>query len=575
MARTPALLFSRKRTGLSRMRMNHNCRIRPLLLKLEDRTVPATINWTGGVDGNGTNWTDPANWNPAQVPGTSDDAVLGTTGAKPGINVASASVHSVTSSRNLFLANTGTFSIGSAVSDFSSDSTGGGLIIGNGGFFADNGATIRGNVVSDSPFSNSGLLTLDWCNLAVASTVTNSGTLQFESYGKLRANGGLINSGTVVVGTGEDIYVDFQTTPITTTAGSIIRIMGSSINTALNTYGFINNGLIELAYTQGNNHAILGILNGQLTNAASGVLSGNGWLRGSLSSSGTVSPGLNGPGLLRIDGIAALDGQLVTDLNGTAVGTEFDQLAVNGKVTLSGSLSVNVGYAAKAGDSFVIVNNDGTDAISGTFAGLPQLGTFTIGSTQFQINYNGGTGNDVVITIIRPPLSTVINDGAPQRSRVNSVKVTFDSVVTLPTNPVTAFELRRQSDNALVALTADVVNTTRTTVTLTFNGALSEFGSLADGRYTLTAFASQINGGVFDGNGDGVAGDDYVLASGGTTGVFRLFGDANGNARVDSNDFAAFRMAFGSGGSIFDFDGDNQTNSNDFAEFRKRFGLMI
>lgn len=171
--------------------------------------------------------------------------------------------------------------------------------------------------------------------------------------------------------------------------------------------------------------------------------------------------------------------------------------------------------------------------------------------------------------------SSTINDNQAQRSRVTNVKVTFDSVVTLPTAAETASELRRQSDNALVGLTAEVQNTTRTTVTLTFNGALSEFGSLTDGRYTLTAFANRINGGAFDGNGDGNPLDNYVFTSSGTSGVFRLFGDSDGNARVDSDDFAAFRTAFGAGPSIFDFDGDGQTNSSDFAAFRKRFGLSL
>jgi len=55
----------------------------------------------------------------------------------------------------------------------------------------------------------------------------------------------------------------------------------------------------------------------------------------------------------------------------------------------------------------------------------------------------------------------------------------------------------------------------------------------------------------------------------------RLFGDANGDANVNSTDFALFRSTFGLGASIFDFNYDSSTNSDDFSEFRKRFGLMI
>jgi len=207
---------------------------------------------------------------------------------------------------------------------------------------------------------------------------------------------------------------------------------------------------------------------------------------------------------------------------------------------------------------------------------LPQLSIFQVGSQWYQIDYKGGTGNDVTVTCLPPRVqSVVINDTDPQRSRVTSVKVAFDNRV-FPDPPAAAFELRRQSDNALVGLAASVLSTsTQTTVTLTFNGAISEFGSLAYGRYKLTAFASMINNGKFDGIGDGVSGDNYVLASSGTSGVFRLFGDADGNARVDAADFAAFRTYFGVGPSMFDFNNDGQTNSNDFAEYRRRFGLAI
>jgi hypothetical protein len=52
------------------------------------------------------------------------------------------------------------------------------------------------------------------------------------------------------------------------------------------------------------------------------------------------------------------------------------------------------------GSSFEILNNEGSGAISGTFAGLAEGSTFTVkvGGTimTFQITYGAG-GNDVVI----------------------------------------------------------------------------------------------------------------------------------------------------------------------------------
>jgi hypothetical protein len=52
------------------------------------------------------------------------------------------------------------------------------------------------------------------------------------------------------------------------------------------------------------------------------------------------------------------------------------------------------------GTSFTLINNDGTDAVVGTFKGLPEGATLTSGGMTFQISYVGGTGNDVVLTRI-------------------------------------------------------------------------------------------------------------------------------------------------------------------------------
>jgi hypothetical protein len=203
-------------------------------------------------------------------------------------------------------------------------------------------------------------------------------------------------------------------------------------------------------------------------------------------------------------------------------------------------------------------------------------GSVIVGSGTNPAGYNEAW----VARLDGPPrvLSVQVNGGEAQRSRVTSVAVTFDQPVTFPGLPADAFQLRRQSDNTIVNLAASINNTgPGTVVTLTFTGGAVQFGSLADGRYTLTidgALVSNANG-ALDGNGDGTAGDDFVLASTGTSGVFRLFGDSNGDATVNSTDFASFRTVFGLGASIFDFNNDGQTNAGDFAEFRKRFGITL
>ena len=202
------------------------------------------------------------------------------------------------------------------------------------------------------------------------------------------------------------------------------------------------------------------------------------------------------------------------------------------------------------------------------------------------IDYAGGTGNnDVVLTrrLNATVASTRINDGAAQRSRITSLTVTFSDPVTFSITPGAAFSFVRNSDGAAVtfAATSTIVNGV-TVVTLdNFSGAATQFGSLADGRYTLTALASQISfaNEPLDGNRDGMAGDNFTLNDSG--GLFRLFGDVNGDQTVNGLDFGFFKNAFGTqtGDPNFlgflDFNGDGVINGFDFGQFKLRFGTVL
>ena len=88
-------------------------------------------------------------------------------------------------------------------------------------------------------------------------------------------------------------------------------------------------------------------------------------------------------------------------LNGTTAGTGYDQLSANGTVNLAGAtLNVNLAFTPALGSAFTVIQNDGTDAVLGTFAGLPEGTTLSLNGMTFQISYAGGTGNDVVLTRI-------------------------------------------------------------------------------------------------------------------------------------------------------------------------------
>lgn len=77
------------------------------------------------------------------------------------------------------------------------------------------------------------------------------------------------------------------------------------------------------------------------------------------------------------------------------------QVVVNGGVNLGdATLAVTLGFTPSAGNTFVLIDNDGTgDAVLGTFNGIVDGGFITIGGIAFQLRYNGGDGNDVVLIV--------------------------------------------------------------------------------------------------------------------------------------------------------------------------------
>jgi hypothetical protein len=332
---------------------------------------------------------------------------------------------------------------------------------------------------------------------------------------------------------------------------------------------------------------------GPVTAGATAVVSGTGTIAGALTANatGSVSPGVS-PGRLTVNGNVAFNATstFVVELNGTTVATQYDQLTVNGTVNLGGATlsgTQGSGFDPALGTSFTIIDNDGTDPVVGTFAELPQGATVMVGGLPLTISYTGGTGNDVVLTRSgAAPLiaidSITINDGSAQRSVVRSITVRFTGLVTFPNGTGPAFQLTRTGPGGPagdVTLAVDLTGSTatQTVARLTFSGALSEFGSLIDGRYSLTVFGAQVtgNGQPLDADGNGAPGGNRVVA------LHRLFGDLTGEATVNGADYNPFRVAFGSGPgnpnyvAAFDFDGDGFVIGSDFNQFRIRFGLSI
>src|SRR5205823_6474861 len=102
-----------------------------------------------------------------------------------------------------------------------------------------------------------------------------------------------------------------------------------------------------------------------------GKLAGSGTVIGSVSAQGgQLSPGQS-PGLINLNGpyVQTQASTFVAEIGGATAGSGFDQLAVTSTVKLAGNLSVSLinSYTPAVGATFKIIDNDGTDAVTGTF----------------------------------------------------------------------------------------------------------------------------------------------------------------------------------------------------------------
>ncbi|HKX60540.1 MAG TPA: autotransporter-associated beta strand repeat-containing protein, partial [Verrucomicrobiae bacterium] len=162
----------------------------------------------------------------------------------------------------------------------------------------------------------------------------------------------------------------------------------------------------------GGNLGINGQQSGPVAVNGGGSLNGSGRMGAITVTNGVLSPGNEdafGPGLARLNsGSVALNESsgFRVGLAGTHAGSNYCQLNVAGAVNLGNAgLNVELSFASAVSNQFMIVMNDGNDAVVGTFKGLPEGATTNVNGAQFHITYAGGTGNDVVLTqlTVAPP----------------------------------------------------------------------------------------------------------------------------------------------------------------------------
>lgn len=294
------------------------------------------------------------------------------------------------------------------------------------------------------------------------------------------------------------------------------------------------------------------------------------------------------------NGVLALDNTIVAgnflegggagpDIGGTVTSSGYNLIQLTSGSVINGpatgdiyNTNPNLGpLQLNGGATATCVPNAGSAVINaGDPAFLPPSAT-----DQRGVGYPRVSGGRVDIGAIEtiPPriFSTQVNDGSAQRSRVTSLTVSFDSRVTFAGPVADAFTLVRTKGGAVsFVAVADVVNGVTIVTLSNFNGIDSQAGSLADGRYTLTAVSTKISGpgGQLDGDNNGLPGGNYTF--GDAQGLFRFFGDINGDRRVDIADFGLFSLSYLNSGNYvaaFDVNGDGRIDIADFGAFSVRY----
>jgi autotransporter-associated beta strand protein len=156
-----------------------------------------------------------------------------------------------------------------------------------------------------------------------------------------------------------------------------------------------------------NNSSGSGTGTGTVTVNGTGTLGGSGSISGAVnvSASGArINPGANAGAIGTLStGALTLSAASVFSVDMTS--TTADRINVTGAVNItSASLQLNIpnGTVFTGGQTFTLISNDLTDAISGTFSNAP-AGTDTINGYLWLVSYTGGDGNDFTIQAVPEP----------------------------------------------------------------------------------------------------------------------------------------------------------------------------
>jgi autotransporter-associated beta strand protein len=369
---------------------------------------------------------------------SSTAVISGSAGVRIGVANATANAGTVTLNAastytgGTSLRSTGTLAIGNdsalGTGTFTIETNAGGTILASGGARNISNNTILAIdaiIGGSNDFTFSGSFTSSGSSSRML-TVNNSGTTTLAGNVFLSENNSTAGRVFTINGTGNTTIsgvIANNNAGNTVAAGLAKGGTGTLTLTNANTYSgnttVSGGGTLLVSNTTGS-----GTGTGNVTVNGSGTtLGGTGTISGTVTL-GNATPGaILNPGPKGTAGTAASVGTLSTgaltltgantfhiDASGTLT-SNWDKLVVNGAVVLGTTSTLDITIANSlsftAGSMYTLIDKTTAGAISGTFSGIVEGGTYTFSGYDFTASYIGGDGNNFVLTAVPEPSTWV------------------------------------------------------------------------------------------------------------------------------------------------------------------------